>query len=319
MQYYLVAPVVIVRKNVQAFTYHSEAQLAIGAIVTISVGKKILTGIVIEQTKRPDFATKSIAEILTNPGLPQALVQLAHWMSEYYVTPLPIVLQTILPSGLNKKRRQLTFTQPGVQRQNKKIILNGQQSAALQAIAATPSGTILLHGVTGSGKTQVYIEAAKHQSEQGRSSIILVPEISLTPQLVAEFANYYKNIIVTHSTMTEAQRHQVWLQTLMAAEPIIVIGPRSALFMPINNLGLIVVDECHEPSYKQEQSPRYSALRVASKLASMHPQAKVVFGSATPAVSDYYLSETTHNPLIKLTKTAVDVTQPLTQLIDCKN
>ena len=319
MQYYLVAPLIMVRKDASAFTYQSPIELEVGSIVIIPVGKKELTGIVIDQTQKPDFATKSISKNLTNQSLPQVLVQLAQWMSEYYATPLPIVLQTILPSGLNKKRRQFVLSSPVAQRAFKKIILNEEQSMALKKIDELGSGTLLLHGVTGSGKTQIYIEAAKHSIAQGASCIVLTPEISLTPQLVAEFANHFKKIIVTHSSMTEAQRHQAWLEVLLSDRPVIVIGPRSALFMPIKKLGLIVIDECHEASYKQEQAPRYSALRVASKLASFHKNTKVILGSATPSVSDYYLATSNNNPLLELTRTATTAAEPLTQVIDCKN
>jgi primosomal protein N' (replication factor Y) len=197
-------------------------------------------------------------------------------------------------------------------------VLNPQQQAAVQAIADTKSGTLLLHGVTGAGKTHVYIEAANHQQALGKSSIVLVPEISLTPQLVAEFAHHFSTIIVTHSHMTEAERHIAWLAALQANEPVIVIGPRSALFIPLANLGLIVIDECHEPSFKQEQAPRYSALRVASKLANLSG-AKVVLGSATPAVSDYYLAHVTQSPIIELPNPAIETTPPRIVTIDLKN
>jgi primosomal protein N' (replication factor Y) (superfamily II helicase) len=176
----------------------------------------------------------------------------------------------------------------------------------------------LLHGVTGSGKTQVYIEAAKHQARQNRSSIILVPEIALTPQLVAEFANHFQNLIVTHSGMTESARHQAWLKALDQGDsPLVVIGPRSALFMPLSNLGLIVVDECHEPSYKQEQAPRYSALRAASMLAHYH-DAKLILGSATPSVTDYYLAQSSKSPILKLTTPAIRVSSVEAEVIDLK-
>ena len=148
------------------------------------------------------------------------------------------------------------------------------------------SGTMLLHGVTGSGKTLVYIEAAKQALKEELSSIILVPEIALTSQLVSEFSKHFPKIILTHSKQTEAQRHAAWKEIISSSDPVIVIGPRSALFAPVQQLGLIVIDECHEPSFKQEQSPRYSALRAASILARQH-NAKLILGSATPAVADY--------------------------------
>src|SRR5690606_34744226 len=100
----------------------------------------------------------------------------------------------------------------------------------------------------------------------------------------------FSNIIVTHSHMTEAERHRAWKQALYSKDPLVIIGPRSALFMPAPNLGLIVVDEAHEPSYKQEQAPRYSALRAAGVLGK-GARARVILGSATPLVADRYVAE----------------------------
>ena len=113
-----------------------------------------------------------------------------------------------------------------------------------------------------------------------------------------------------------SERHQLWLEIINSTEPIIVIGPRSALFMPIHQLGLIVVDECHEPSFKQEQSPRYSALRTASILARQH-QAKLILGSATPNVSDYFLAQKTNRPIISMSQLArPDAIKPDVKMID---
>ena len=198
-------------------------------------------------------------------------------------------------------------------------ILTRDQTKALTHLENAPPGTFLLHGITGSGKTRLYIELAKIEQKRGRSSIILVPEIALTPQLVAEFTHHFKHIIVTHSGMSEAQRHQAWLEALHANTPVVIIGPRSALFMPVRHLGLLVVDECHEPSYKQEQSPKYSALRVSTMLARFHIDAKAIFGSATPSVSDYFLAEKTSLASIVIINTPATRAQPPTiHLVDNK-
>src|SRR5690606_36846101 len=144
-------------------------------------------------------------------------------------------------------------------RERTHFLLNNEQRTAVAAVSEMTPGTALLHGVTGSGKTAVYIELAKQAIDAGRSVILLVPEIALTTQVIDEFTNVFKNVITTHSRQTEAERHLAWLAALQSSSPHIVIGPRSALFMPLKNLGLIIIDEAHEPSYKQEQSPRYSA------------------------------------------------------------
>jgi primosomal protein N' (replication factor Y) (superfamily II helicase) len=317
--YYLVAPTAVVRANETAFTYSSPTPLAVGMLVRVSVGRKIMNGIVVAAVvKKPSFATKPVSAVLSEKSLPVPLLKLAEWLSKYYATHLAIVLQTLLPSGLHKQRRDVNKATAHPIRKRTNIVLNDEQLLALKAIEHTNSGTSLLHGVTGSGKTALYIEAAKHQAEQGRSSIILVPEIALTPQLVAEFANHFANLIVTHSGMTESQRHQAWKKALMQQNSTVVIGPRSALFMPLDNLGLIVIDECHEPSYKQEQAPRYSALRAAAMLASFHKNAKVILGSATPSITDYYLARNAERPILTLSKPAVKTSPVEAKVVDMK-
>lgn len=319
MYYYLVAPQIIVRPNEEAFTYQSHIPLEIGTLVRIAVGRRITNGVVLEHVKdKPKFATKPIETIIAPHPLPKPLIQLSLWLSDYYASHLATVIQTVLPTGLHRQRRDLPVINNYPKRARTKIVLNKDQQAALSNLKQSPNGTVLLHGITGSGKTQVYIEAAKHQSRNGRSSIILVPEIALTPQLVAEFANHFQNLIVTHSSMTESQRHQSWLAALNSNGPVVVIGPRSALFMPLRTIGLIVVDECHEPSYKQEQSPRYSALRAASILAKHH-SAKLILGSATPSVADYYLAKSTKSPILKLTQLAIKTMPVSIGLVDIKN
>jgi primosomal protein N' (replication factor Y) len=139
--------------------------------------------------------------------------------------------------------------------------------------------------------------------KEGKSTIVLVPEISLTSQIISEFLHDFPGVIVTHSHMTEAERHAVWKQVLDAKTPQLVIGPRSALFMPVPKLGAVIIDESHEPSYKQEQAPRYSAIRAASVLGKFSG-AKVVLGSATPSITDRFLAEAAQRPIIRLDRSA---------------
>ena len=316
MQYYEVAPNQIIRAGSDTFTYASSEELKIGQIVEIEVGKKPLVGVIIKCVAKPTYLTKEITRIVENMPLPSSLVETAIWMSEYYNTPLATVLQTVLPRGLTKKRRVNENNQKIHERDRIKIVFNSDQQRAIDAVMQMSSGTALLHGVTGSGKTAVYIELARQTIQAGKSAIILVPEIALTSQLVAEFSHHFEHIILTHSRQTEAERHAQWLKALHAKEPRIVIGPRSALFMPLPHVGLIVIDECHEPSFQQEQSPRYSALRVASKLATTGKM-KAVLGSATPLVSDYYLAHSSGRPIIEMSKPArLDAVMPSVALVD---
>ncbi|MDB6151516.1 MAG: hypothetical protein JWQ44_2964, partial [Chthoniobacter sp.] len=240
----------------------------------------------------PGFETKPIDAEITTVPLPQPLLKLHSWMSDYYVSHAVAVWQTMLPSGLLKKRRTSLNTRTQHLRDRTHFLLNSSQQQAFDQLLQRPSGTSLLHGITGSGKTALYVELAKRSLSEGKSVIILVPEIALTSQIIADFESHINNLLVTHSTMTESVRHKTWLEALSSEEPRVVIGPRSALFTPLPNVGLIVIDECHEPSYKQEKSPRYSALRAASILAREHG-ARLILGSATPSVSDYFLATKT--------------------------
>ncbi len=319
MHYYEVAPKQIIRPGSDTFTYCSKNPLKIGQIILVEVGKKQIVGVVIKKTNKPTYETKDISEIIEVTPLPKSLVDLALWMSAYYSTPLANVLQTLLPTGIRKNRRPQKETSNKAKRNRTNIVFNVEQESVIKKLDEYKSGTFLLQGVTGSGKTEIYINTAKKSLADGKSAIILVPEIALTSQLIAEFSNHFNNLLVTHSKMSESAKHSVWLEALNSKQPIIAIGPRSALFMPLDNIGAIIIDEAHEPSYKQEQSPKYSALRVATILGRAH-QAKVIFGSATPSIIDRYLAEQSEMPILKLTKPAQkDSLLPTIKLIDMKN
>lgn len=316
MHYYEVAPNQIIRQQSASFTYASESALAIGQLVTIEVGKKIVIGVIIAQVEKPAYDTKVINDVIDDTPLPSPLVELSQWMSAYYASHLASVLQTVLPTGLLKKRRDRTASIRESLRDRTTNVLTDAQNQAVQTIESSTPGSILLHGITGSGKTTIYIESAKKALARGESVIILVPEIALTSQLVDEFSHHFSDIILTHSRQTEAERHVSWLSALHSDTPRVAIGPRSALFLPLKKIGIIVIDEAHEPSFKQEQSPRYSALRAASILASHH-QAKVIIGSATPLIADYYIAEHSGRPIITIdTKARLDTTAPSVTLVD---
>ena len=290
MEYYLVSPLQIVHQRESTLTYQHDGPLQPGQIVNVSVGKKTAPAMVVKRTKKPAFTTKTIDTIITEQPIPLPLLRLNEWLAGYYMSHPVAVWKTMLPAGLAKKRRVTKKPASHHKRERTHLLLNKAQEAAFSAIQNRAPETTLLHGITGSGKTAIYIELAKSALEQGRSTIVLVPEIALTSQIVADFSAHIEDLIVTHSGMTEATRHTTWLEALNSNKPRVVIGPRSALFTPLKNIGLIVIDECHEPSYKQEKAPRYSAVRAASILAKEHG-AQLVLGSATPSVSDYFLAK----------------------------
>lgn len=315
MHYYEVAPTQLIRPGSSVFTYEYDEPLPVGQIVTIEVGRKQLLGVVMDSTSKPAYETKKISTILEGKILPRHLLQLSQWMSSYYATHLSLVLQTILPRGIQKTRRTRKSVIQKPLRDRTNFVLNTTQSKVIEQIETASSGTLLLHGITGSGKTAVYVEMARRILETDKSIIVLVPEIALTPQLVDEFSAHFDDVILTHSRQTEAERHLAWEEALTSVKPRVVIGPRSALFLPLRSIGLIIIDEAHEPSFKQEQSPRYSALRVASVLAK-EQNAKLILGSATPAISDYYLAKESGRPIVKMNVSARQVKPPEITLID---
>lgn len=319
MRYYEIAPTKLIRADHASFTYASPDALPIGSFVYIPVGKTTLLGIVISGTTKPAYSTRSVVNTLPIPALPKELVQTALWMSKYYHTHLATVFQTILPRGITKKRRQSHVSGAAASRKRTKYVLNSDQQSALHELLTASPGTVILHGITGSGKTAVYIEYAKEQIKHGKSVIILVPEIALTSQLVAEFTQHFSDIVLTHSRQTESERHTTWLSVATSSRPQVIIGPRSALFMPLSSIGAIIIDEAHEPSFKQDQSPRYSALRVASVMAKLH-NALAIQGSATPLVAEYYLAQHNKRPIISLPHHArSDVYSPTLSIVDMTN
>lgn len=308
MHYYEVAPTQIVRSGSVSFTYHTDSPLPVGRVVVIEVGKKRLVGVILKQVPKPPYDTKTISDSTTFT-LPHPLLQTILWMCDYYACHLALVLQTALPAGILKTRRERQSTLSAPIRERTNFLFTDEQRDALDIIETTTPGTFLLHGVTGSGKTAIYLEEARRTIERGRSIIVLVPEINLTPQLVSEFSHHFKNVILTHSRQTEAERHLAWKAVLESRQPQVIIGPRSALFMPASDIGLVVIDEAHEPSFKQEQSPRYSAQRVATILARHH-KAKLILGSATPNVADYYVAQQSDRPILTMTQRAKQNAKP---------
>jgi primosomal protein N' (replication factor Y) len=205
------------------------------------------------------------------------------------------------------------------------LSLNEEQRAAFARILmsiATPENSkpMLLHGVTGSGKTEIYLQAIRETLARGRSAIVLVPEISLTPQTVerfkSRFAESQNTVAVLHSHLSEGERHDEW-HKVHSGRARIVIGARSAVFAPLTDLGLIVVDEEHETSYKQEEAPRYHARDVAVVRAKMEKCA-VLLGSATPSLESYHNAVNGKYELATLTQRVDNCQMPLIRVIDLR-
>jgi primosomal protein N' (replication factor Y) len=200
------------------------------------------------------------------------------------------------------------------------VELNPDQKTVLNKIRHSVNKNefkaFLLFGVTGSGKTQVYIEAISNVLEQGKTAIVLVPEIALTPQLIHRFKTYFGDIIgVIHSKLTDGQRFDVF-NKIRSGEITIVIGARSALFAPLKNIGIIIVDEEHDHSYKQtEKNPKYNARDSAILRAKLN-NAVVVLGSATPSLESYYNYRAAKYELLELPHRALKTKQPVIEIVD---
>ena len=175
----------------------------------------------------------------------------------------------------------------------------------------------LLHGVTSSGKTEIYIHLIDYVLRRGDQALFLVPEIALTTQLTRRLQKVFGDrVIIYHSKFSDNERVEIWKRLLNSSEPMVVIGARSAVFLPFAKLGLVIVDEEHEPSYKQyDPAPRYNARDAATVLASMHG-AKTLFGSATPAIETYYKATTGKFGLVSLSKRYSDAPLPDVRLVD---
>ncbi|WP_251860348.1 primosomal protein N' [Clostridium sp. Marseille-Q2269] len=211
-----------------------------------------------------------------------------------------------------------------VNRYNEKIynnyeekILNGNQSLALYRILNSNRKLFLIHGVTGSGKTEIYMHLVKKLIKVGKDSIILVPEISLTPQMVERFKGRFgKDIAVFHSKLSDGERFDEWIR-VKRGEVKVAIGARSAVFLPFKNLGAIIIDEEHESSYKSDSNPKYSARDIA-EFRCINEGCKVILGSATPSLETYYKSKNNMIDLITIDERIEGADMPDVKIVDMR-
>ena len=282
--------------------YLSERPLAPGTLVRAPLGKRELLGIVWSGAagEVPDGDLKPLQAVLdVLPALDPSWQSLVAFASGYYQRGLGELALSVLPPELHKldanqlalrlrklhKAMAAASDRPAPDRPPPP---SAEQAAVLAELAATPVATpVLLHGVTGSGKTEVYLNAAAQALDTGRQALVLVPEINLTPQLEARFAARFagRRIVSLHSGLTPAQRLRSWLAAHLGLADL-VLGTRLAIFTPMPRLGLIVVDEEHDPSYKQQEGARYSARDLAVYRARLQG-ARVLLGSATPSLESW--------------------------------
>ncbi len=209
-------------------------------------------------------------------------------------TTVKAFLKLGLISEYLEKKQNLFAT---INLKQKNITLSQTQQNVINKIEKSENNIFLIHGVTGSGKTEVYLELIKTVLSQGKTAIMLVPEISLTPQIYTRFVNRFGSLVaVLHSGLTPVEKHIEW-ERIIKGEAKVVVGARSAIFAPLNNLGIIVIDEEHDSSYISESNPRYNTYEVA-KIRAKLENAKLILGSATPSIDTYY--KATHTNEIEL-------------------
>ena len=317
------------------YTYSIPDGLSIpapGTRVLVPLMRKQVRGIVLrEHTEEvsSDFAAKikpifSVSE--TAPTVSAEQLALWQWMSSYYMCTLGEVMAAALPSGLdnrllNPPKRRRTHIAPYDGPVEPMHPLTSAQAKSVDEIGQLWSSgkqIVLLHGVTSSGKTDMYIHLIQAQLEAGKNVLYLVPEIALTTQLTSRLQHIFGDrLTVYHSRFTDAEREELYLASARQ-EPHVVIGARSAVFLPIPNIGLVIVDEEHEPSYKQaEPAPRYHARAAAILLGQIH-KAKVLLGTATPSVESYYLAQKGVYGLETLAERYGGVELPEIRLVDLK-
>jgi primosomal protein N' (replication factor Y) (superfamily II helicase) len=282
MAYATVYPLVTARAVAREFTYEVPDDVEVGAIVRIPFGRSRARGIVtaLGSAPPPGVEARPVDEVIGS--VPKPLVELALWLADYYGSTPARALALVAPERPRRRKEQA----PPADRQSLSgeappAELSPSQSAAVARIVDGGPGNLLLYGPTGSGKTEVYLQAAAAMLARGLGVIVLVPEIALAPQIVGRFrARFGEQIAILHSGLTDAERRDE-RERIERGEARVVVGARSAVFAPLRGLGLVVVDEEHDPSYKQDSDPRYDARTVAAKRAALEG-AVAVFGSATP-------------------------------------
>src|SRR5699024_3456821 len=233
-------------------------------------------------------------------------------------------LQSLIKKGLLKKVKVKIYRNPfdydSIQQTAPLTLTNEQQTAMKpikKSIQQKEHSVYLLHGVTGSGKTEIYLQAIHDVIQKGKEAIVLVPEIALTPQMVRRFKGRFgSNVAVLHSALSAGEKYDEW-RKIQRKEVQVVVGARSAIFAPFENLGIIIIDEEHETTYKQEETPRYHARDVAIKRASLHG-CPVVLGSATPTLESFARAKKDVYTLLTLEQRTNSQPMPKVDIIDMR-
>ena len=319
----------------QALTYKIPASLlskcSPGTGVSIDLRGKKTRGIVVElQDELTDDIPnmQEVLEILPDLELPASTIRMARQIADYYQCSLLRALKLFVPKNLwqGKGKRILgqiekaaySPSEPGsLPLVDFEFELTSEQGVALKQIQVSEKPS-LLHGVTGSGKTEIYLRLILEAHKQGKQSILLLPEIALTPQMIDYFQRYLgPRIALFHSKLSDGQRLHEWFKVKTGYAPL-VIGSRSAIFAPVNDLGVLILDEEHEWTYKQESSPYYETHRIAEMMKDM-TACQLVFGTATPRLETYYKAQAAEYEHVRLTQRVNESALPTVDVVDLRD
>ncbi|MCB0367793.1 MAG: primosomal protein N', partial [Bdellovibrionales bacterium] len=292
-----------------------------GQAVKVPLGKRKVDGVVVGLSRdKVDFVVKPIESVSADlPLLPEPTLAWLEWLSRYYFYPLGQVASLCFPplkKGGRGSRKSSPIPEPTPEAE---LNLTAEQQTVLGQIHAQPGfSTHLLHGVTGSGKTEVYLRLIQDTLAAGKKVLVLVPEISLTPQLLRRFSNRFPDqLAVLHSHLTEREKTDQWWSVIDGDKKILV-GARSALFCPIPDIGLIVIDEEHEPSFKQDEKLKYHARDAAIMLAKEH-DCPIVLGSATPSLESWHNARLGKFQLHTMSHRVAERKMPEVEVVDMRH
>lgn len=327
MLYAKVAVFNYTQKGSEIFTYQlaseMEGKVLPGQVVEVPFGRREIQGLVLEiLSEKPAFPTKPILKVTNAEALPPHLVRTIFYLRNNYVASLKSCLNAVLPFDFAIKRRKTAEKNVLTKESASFLVLNTEQQAAFEKIQkATSAGNpeaFMLMGITGSGKTEIYLHAIRDVLEKNQDAIVLVPEIALTPQVFSIFESRFPGkVAVWHSQLKGTEKFRLW-QEMHSGQKKIVVGSRSALFAPFKNLGLIVIDEEQEGSFKQDQSPRYQTREVALNISQL-TGASIVFGSATPSLETYYHAQSGIIQKLILKNRATKSLLPQVEIVDLRD
>ncbi len=305
--------------------YYYEGSLSRGQVVDVPLGKRSELGCVLStdessttvEKETPLDKIKKINSLLPDWILDEEELKLFEWMSQYYHYPLGQLIFDSLPHHLKRPR---DLHQIEGKKGEPEFSPNIHQKEIIESIGKDLNHfqRHLIHGVTGSGKTTVYLELIKKTIAKGKSVLFLLPEINLTPQFISTFEKYLDVPILSyHSELSDSQKYQIWMTARKMDKVAFILGVRSSIFIPISNLGLIIIDEEHDTSFKQDDRCPYNARDVASKKAQLLG-IPIVMGSATPSLESYYTFHQLASHLHEMKERAGNAFLPEIKLIDAR-